>query len=247
MVTKLHLVMPMAGRGSRFQGSGFAYPKPLIEIYGKPFFYWAARSISKFHELASIDFVVLREHVEEFGIDGAILRLFPDARIHVLPEVTEGAVVTCLKGVEDIGDSLPVVFNDCDHLFRSNGFHGYCMEGASDDVDGILLTFPAEKPIYSFVEKDRDGNVVRTAEKEAISHEAICGCYYFRSAGIFAEAARKYLSQCGYSEYFMSGVYNVLLEEGHVVRTFATDFHIPFGTPEEYANALHSKRYEELL
>ena len=47
-MSKLHLILPMAGRGSRFFKNGFVCPKPLIEINGKPFFYWAARSVEKF-------------------------------------------------------------------------------------------------------------------------------------------------------------------------------------------------------
>ena len=51
---KVHYVMPMAGRGSRFNKEGFDLPKPLLEIYGMPFFYWATKSISKFIELSSV-------------------------------------------------------------------------------------------------------------------------------------------------------------------------------------------------
>ena len=45
---KTHLIMPMGGAGSRFANSGYMLPKPLIEIEGKPFFFWATRSIEKF-------------------------------------------------------------------------------------------------------------------------------------------------------------------------------------------------------
>lgn len=34
----INLIMPMAGRGSRFLELGYNVPKPLIEIHGKPFF-----------------------------------------------------------------------------------------------------------------------------------------------------------------------------------------------------------------
>ena len=40
MNTKIHYIMPMPGYGSRFKNMGYDVPKPLIEIYGKPFFYW---------------------------------------------------------------------------------------------------------------------------------------------------------------------------------------------------------------
>ena len=64
---KLHLVMPMAGRGSRFFEDGFVQPKHLIEIHGAPFFYWAARSIEKNIPLDGITFVVLRSEERRVG------------------------------------------------------------------------------------------------------------------------------------------------------------------------------------
>ena len=72
-MSKLHLVMPMAGRGSRFFENGFVCPKPLIEIHGKPFFYWATRSIEKNIELDGITFVVLKEHLRDFDIGSCSL------------------------------------------------------------------------------------------------------------------------------------------------------------------------------
>ena len=97
-MSKLHLILPMAGRGSRFFENGFVCPKPLIEISGKPFFYWATRSVEKYVDCADITFVVLEEHIRDFGIDAKIKQYWPEARIIALPEVTEGAAITALKG-----------------------------------------------------------------------------------------------------------------------------------------------------
>ncbi|NRX84838.1 hypothetical protein [Clostridium beijerinckii] len=38
MDKRINLIMPMAGKGSRFSSNGFEFPKPLIEINEKPFF-----------------------------------------------------------------------------------------------------------------------------------------------------------------------------------------------------------------
>ena len=78
-MSKLHLILPMAGRGSRFFENGFVCPKPLIEINGKPFFYWAARSIEKYVDCADITFVVLQEHIRDFAIDEKIRTYWPEA------------------------------------------------------------------------------------------------------------------------------------------------------------------------
>lgn len=246
-MTKVHLIMPMGGRGSRFSGQGFEFPKPLITIYGKPFFYWSVKSISKFIELESLSFVVLREHVDNYQIDKEILKLFPTASIYILPKVTKGAVITCMEGITAINDDLPILFNDCDHLFKSEAFNNFCKKGVDGSVDGLLLTFESKENKYSFVGKDNKGNVIRTVEKEVISDEAICGCYYFKNSSIFIEAAKQYLTKCNYSEYFMSGVYNIMIENNQCIRSMLTDYHVPYGVPEEYEKAKEDKHYEELI
>ena len=76
-MAKLHLVMPMAGRGSRFFENGFVMPKPLIEINDRPFFYWATQSIAKFVDCADITFVVLEEHIRDHAIDREIKPITP--------------------------------------------------------------------------------------------------------------------------------------------------------------------------
>ena len=128
-MSKLHLILPMAGRGSRFFKNGFVCPKPLIEINGKPFFYWAARSVEKFVDCADLTFVVLEEHIRDFAIDEKIKAYWPAARIVALPEVTEGAAVTALKGCEGLPDGEPILFNDCDHLFVCRAFNEFCAKG----------------------------------------------------------------------------------------------------------------------
>ena len=218
----------MAGRGSRFFEDGFVQPKPLIEIHGAPFFYWAARSIEKNIPLDGITFVVLKEHIRDFGLEARIRAYWPDARIVALDEVTPGAAVTCRKGCEDLPDGVPLLFNDCDHLFLCRAFEDFCR---------ALLTFPSDSPAYSYLQYGANGLVCRTVEKQVVSHDAICGAYYFKDKATYLSACEEYLHTCRYKEFFVSGVYNVLAGRGRAVRGFATDLHLPFGTPAEYALA----------
>ncbi len=242
----LHLVMPMGGRGCRFFNDGFETPKPLIDLQGKPFFYWAARSVEKYVELADISFVVLREHVERFGIDAAIREYYPQARIVVIPDVLPGAVLTCMEGVKGLEDDGPVLFNDCDHMFLSRGFYDFCGGDCCDGPDGALLTFASGEPRFSYVRFDEAGKVCGTVEKEVVSHSAICGAYYFKSSGLFLDCAEEYLHRCSYEEFFVSGVYNVMAERGLRLHCFDTDLHISFGTPEEYYEASRSAELKEV-
>jgi len=272
----INLIMPMGGSGSRFAERGFELPKPLIPINNKPFFYWAAESIRKFVVLQSITFVVLNEHIEKFGIDREIKKFYPDANICILSHVLPGAVMTCLEGVKAVTNSDPIVFNDCDHIFICKSFYSFCEKisrerivrkdeaqaetlllnqhfvsgevGASwAGLDGALLTFESADPKFSFLQLDNFGNVTRTVEKEAVSNQAICGAYYFKNRGIFELAANQYLKECTYKEFFISGVYNVMVNSGCVIKSFMVDMHVPFGTPEEYDAALKSSAFEVFL
>lgn len=244
---KIHLMMPMGGGGTRFGNKGFNVPKPLIMLQGKPFFYWAAMSVLKNVDVEDITFVVLQEHIDKFGIDKEIRKIFPDAGISVIPKVLDGAVLTCAEGLKEINDDLPVLFNDCDHAFVSKEFDKFCENGKFDTPDAALLTFKSDNPAYSYVEFDADKNVIGTIEKVVVSDEAICGAYYFKNKEIFLKATEQYLTKCAYKEFFVSGVYNELLKLGGKVGTFKLDEHISFGTPDEYDEAINDTRLMEYI
>ena len=243
---KLHLIMPMGGAGSRFFKNGFVMPKPLIEINGKPFLYWATRSIEKYVELADITFVVLKQHIAEFNIDKVISKYFPQAKIEAVDfeEVKSGPVMTCLAGLKNIQDDCPILFNDCDHMFACNAF-AENMNSGSWDYDGALLTFNSDQSQFSYIEYNND-RIVGTVEKKVVSNQAICGAYMVRNAKMFCDMAEEYLKNCNYSEFFVSGIYNVMCNRGLTVQNYTVDFHVPFGTPTEYEAAQGSKYFKVL-
>lgn len=243
---KLHLIMPMGGRGARFFRDGFVIPKPLIMLNGKPFFYWAAQSVLCDVEVAELRFVVLKEHIEEFAIDRTIHALYPEAEITVIPEVLPGAVLTCMAGARELRGKGPLLFNDCDHMFRASAFAAFCAAGDFSAPDGALLSFRSDEAKFSYLRYGENGEIVGTAEKEVVSGDAICGAYYFKDADTFLTAAEQYLSECRYEEFFVSGVYDVLAREGRRIQSFPTDVHISFGTPAEYERALLDPRLLEV-
>ena len=243
---KLHLIMPMGGKGSRFSKNGFVIPKPLIEIQGKPFLYWSVRSIEKYVDLCDISFVVLKQHIEEYQIDAIIRKDFPQADIISVDfaDVQDGPVMTCLAGLRNITDDNPVLFNDCDHMFRCTTFNEDANDGVFD-YDGALLTFTSDQPQFSYIRYE-NGAIVGTVEKEVVSNHAICGAYVVKNAELFKSMAEEYYSVCSYKEFYVSGVYNVMCARGLKVKNYLTDFHVPFGTPEEYEAAKDSPYFEEL-
>ena len=231
----LALVMPMAERGLRFTRAGVGVPKPMIEIGGRPFFWWAAQSVLRGVAVRELLFVVLAEHVALFGIDEAISRLYPDARVIAIPHVTSGAAETAAVGVDALASDGPVAVNDCDH--------GFALAGLADLVDalrrkearGALLGFASDDPAYSYVRfaDDGSGRVVGTLEKRRASPYAIAGCYLFADRATFATAMTAYRRDCPYPELFVSGLFNGICARGGTVAFRALDRHVPFGTPGE--------------
>ena len=55
-----------------------------------------------------------------------------------------------------------------------------------------------------------------------------------------------YLDNCPYKEYFISGVYNEMIKDGRIIKSFNTDFRLSFGTPEEYNSVKDSNLFAEI-
>lgn len=242
---KPHLIMPMGGAGARFKWVGYELPKPVMEIAGRPFFYWAARSIEKYVDLEDMTFVVLRDHIDRFDLDRSIYRFFPDAHIIMIPGVTPGPVFTCLEGIKNIKDNSPVVFNDCDHMFKCTGLNDL-LNGKGNMVDGALISFESQSPDFSYIKYDENNEIIGTIEKKVISNHAICGAYMFRNAELFRSVSEEYLQNCPYKEAFLSGMYNIMCRHGLQIKDFVLDFHVEFGTPQEFEMAKSSIYFNEL-
>lgn len=233
----LAMVMPMAGRGSRFSSGGAELPKPLIDLCGKPFFWWATESVRRIAPLAEMIFVVLDEHVRRFAIDAVVRQHYPDASVVALADVTEGAAETAARGLAALEGAGPVAICDSDHAFAC-GDAGPLVESLGRGVDAALFCFESNDPAYSYVRLDPDGAVVGTVEKQAVSPLAIAGCYLFASPHTFLDAYRSYRLDCPYDEHFVSGVYDRLIASGGQVGKHLLASHVSFGTPAELARVL---------
>lgn len=243
----INLIMPMGGAGSRFYKEGVDIPKPLIEIHDKPFFYWATQSIYRFVPVSQLIFVVLQEHISKYQIDEKISQYYPNAQFVALESILNGPVLTSLEGCKAINNDLPIVFNDCDHMFLAPEFYNFCIQ-ENKTLDGALLTFKSQDPKFSYLNYDGNGYVTETVEKQVISNDAICGAYYFKNKETFTNAASEYLNHCIYPEFFMSGVYNMMSDKGLKSKGFPVKCHIAFGTPIEYQQAQnHIHQFLELL
>jgi len=246
-MNQLNLIIPAAGRGSRFSKNGIVTPKPLIDLNGKPFFWWATESVKQYIPIKELVFIVLKEHVESHQIDQKIKAYYPEANIVVIPDVTKGAAETALIGINALSSSGPLAINDCDHAFKFAQPSDVQNFMQSQD-EGALITFRSSKPAYSYVKFNDAKQVIGTVEKQVVSDQAIAGCYFFKDANTYKEAYEIYIQACSYDEYFISGLYNVLAEQDANIALFELTDHCAFGTPPEYEAAKESiQTYQEWI
>lgn len=232
----LALVIPAAGRGSRFSEAGIALPKPLIELHGRPFLWWSAHSVLRIARVREIVFVVLREHVRDHGIDRHIHAWFPQARVVVVEQVTAGAAQTAALGVAALGRHGPVAINDCDHAFASPPLDGV-LDSFRHGVAGALMSFRSCNPAYSYLRLDAQGRVQGTVEKQVVGEHAIAGCYLFADSAGFPALLDDYARECPYPELFVSGLYDLMARRGLPLAQVELQRHVPFGTVPEFERA----------
>lgn len=235
----LHIIMPMAGEGSRFLKEGWTTPKPLIELKGIPLFKRAIGSVAIEGVPMKYSFIVRKEHIDKYKIDEQIKAILPESNVFCVEKTTRGAVETCLIAESAISEDDSIVVMDCDLEFRSIGYITgikEILEQSSDKVNGgLLVSFEATDPKYSYAEVDDNMIVKRTAEKEVISNHALCGAYFFSTAKSFLGAAHALLNEPVFTkpEYYVSLLYNYLLANGETVRLTTMEEYYSYGTPEE--------------
>jgi dTDP-glucose pyrophosphorylase len=223
----------MAGRGSRFANRGIPEPKPLIDLGGRPFFWWAVESVRRQIVLDRIVFVILEEHVADWKLDAKIRAFYPNAEILAIPDVTAGSAETAALGVDKLNGTDPIIINDCDHAFVASRL-GAVVQDMRTGFSGALTTFPSDSPNFSFVVLDDHGTVTGTIEKQVASPFAIAGCYMFSSPSLYREQYRRYQTTCPYNELYISGIYNQMIGNGMTVGQLVLDRHFAFGTPDEF-------------
>ena len=245
----IRLIMPMGGAGSRFVQNGVLMPKPLIDLHGKPFFYWATKAAVQCIEgsLESIWFVVLKDHVVHFGIDQVIKAWFPLAHIVVLDHVLPGPIHTALFAISSCANyDGPILFNDCDHVFISPEFASAVTKGSLPDI--ATLYFRSREKQFSYLKVDSDGRIIDVKEKEPISDMAICGAYYFGSPLLFQkmalEAAKKAHS-LGREAFLSDALIESCKDLSLNVKAYFCSTHISFGTPEELVAARKAPYFHE--
>jgi HAD superfamily hydrolase (TIGR01509 family) len=228
---KLNILIPMAGAGSRFQQAGYTFPKPLIEVNGKPMIQVVVENLNID---ANYIYVVQKSHREKYNLDTMLSLITPGCKIIEVDVLTEGAACTALLAKKYINNDSPLFFANSDQFVEwdSNEFM-YKMQ--ESDCDGGIVTFKSTHPKWSFAKINDSGFVTEVAEKNPISDNATVGFYYWKNGSDFVKYAEQMIeiNIRVNNEFYVCPVYNQAIEDSKKIRIFESGKMWGLGTPED--------------
>jgi HAD superfamily hydrolase (TIGR01509 family) len=237
---KMNVLIPMAGAGSRFQAAGYTFPKPLIDVEGKPMIQVV---VDNLNIDATFIYVVQKQHREKYNLDTLLNLITPNCKIVEVDGLTEGAACTTLLAKELINNDEPLLMANSDQFVEwdSNEFMYKMIE---QKVDGGILTFKATHPKWSFAKVDEYGYVTEVAEKNPISDIATVGVYYWAKGSDYVKYAEQMIEKNirTNGEFYTCPTFNEAIGNGKKIKTFNIDKMWGLGTPEDLKYYLENKK-----
>jgi NDP-sugar pyrophosphorylase family protein len=249
----MQIVIPMSGYGERFRRAGYAIPKPLIEVDGRPII---GHVIDLFPGEKDFIFICNEEHLAnaEFRMTQILEKLCPTGRIVGIAPHKLGPI-NAVRQVEHLLDpNRPVVVNYCDFTcywdwehFKSFVIKTACA-GAIPAYKGFHPhTLGATNYAYIKEVAGKDfGNksnwVADIQEKQPYTDNrmqefASSGTYYFASSKIMSDAFKQTIEQNlnTNGEFYVSLAYKPMLAEGKKVAIYPLQHFMQWGTPDDLA------------
>ena len=238
---KMNILIPMAGAGSRFEKAGYTFPKPLIDVKGKPMIQVVAESLS-FE--ATFIYVVLKSHRKKYNLDTLLNMVTPNCRIVEVEGLTEGAASTTLLAKEFINNNDPLIISNSDQIVEWDSTE-FMYKMNSKNYDGSIVCFPSTHPKWSFARSDEEGIITEVAEKNPISNHATAGIYYWAKGSDYVKYAEEMIGENirVNGEFYVCPVYNQAIAAGKQI----FNFQIPaenmwgLGPPEDLQIFLRNK------
>jgi HAD superfamily hydrolase (TIGR01509 family) len=228
---KMNVLIPMAGAGSRFSQAGYTFPKPLIEVNGKPMIQVVVENLNVD---AHFVFLVQKEHYEKYNLRQLLNLIAPGCDIIQVDGLTQGAACTTLLAKEIINNDNPLLIANSDQFIEWNS--NECLYAFSaDGIDGGILGFKATHPKWSFAKINDLGLVEEVAEKNPISNDATVGIYFWKKGSDYVSSAEQMIEKDirTNNEFYICPVFNEAIGDGKKVRMKHIDKMWGIGTPED--------------
>jgi dTDP-glucose pyrophosphorylase len=209
----LNILIPLGVQSMFFENSEYPFPKPLIEIDGKPMIQHVIDNLSGIEQEKRFIFILRNEDCTRYHLDSTVRLLAGRESIIIkLSNPTKGAACSALLAIDHVGNDDELIIVNGDQLFDVK-LDDYFERFRADAADAGCLTFDSVHPRYSYVRLDDDRRIVETAEKHPVSRHAIAGLYYFAKGIDFVLAAQHSIRKDASVEgaYYIAPVLNELI------------------------------------
>ena len=237
----MKILIPMAGEGSRFSKEGYTFPKPLIDVERKPMIQVVVENLD-FD--ATYIFLVRKEHLEKYSGLKTTLDRITNGKFQIVEvdKLTEGAACTTLLAKHLINDDEELLIANSDQVIKYSSENFKLMKSLTF-VDGIIFTFNALHPKWSFVKVNSRGIITELQEKNPISNIATCGIYWYKRGSDYVKYAEQMINKNirVNNEFYVAPVYNEYITDGKTLIPFYVDEMHGIGTPEDLNTYLKRK------
>lgn len=234
------VMIPMAGLGSRFSKEGYADPKPLIPVSGKPM---AVQSMRDLPQADRAVFIVRRDMDKLDEIMEVVKGEVSGVVFVVLDKLTEGQACTCLAGMNEIDPSMPLTIGACDNgaLYDADAFEAMMNDKEIDVLVWVARGYPGAVTaphMYGWVDAE-GGAVRRVSVKTPLSNPSrdpiITGTFTFKRVSDFVASVDRMMAREGRinGEFYVDTCINDAVELGLRVGIIEVDSYLCWGTPED--------------
>jgi|GEM_PF-312065 len=235
------VLVPMAGHGRRFSDAGYALPKPLISVSGRPMVIQATRDLPD----TPVTRFVLREDVPHLG--DILLKLrtsFVGASSIVLDHPTLGQAITCEMGLGDLDLEAPLTIGACDNsmLYDPEAFERQMAVGGPDVLVWVVRGHSDGRlrpEMFGWVDADEGGRItgvrVKATPGDPATDPLIVGAFTFRRARDFQVACQRLVERDGRvnGEFYVDSLIEDAIGMGLDCRIFEIDHYLGWGTPND--------------
>lgn len=252
----MHIIIPMSGVGARFQAAGYKDPKPLILVDGKPII---EHVVNLFPGENKFTFICNENHLKNTAMRSVLERIAPQGKIIGIPAHKKGPVFATLQAQDLIDDNEEVIINYCDFSTYWD-YQEFLHHTRSRNAAGAIAAYKGFHPHmlgttnYAFI-RETNQWLEAIKEKEPFTDNrmqeyASNGTYYFALGSYvkkyFTLAMEQDLNVNG--EYYVSLVYNLLIEDKLAVSIYEIQHMLQWGTPEDLDEYQRwSDYFEELV
>jgi NDP-sugar pyrophosphorylase family protein len=244
------LILPMAGKGSRFFENGYDVPKPLLDVNNLPMVIQAVNCLPKFD---SSVFICLQEHIDNFELSNQLKLFYPNCKIISIDKTTEGQACTCEIGINEANIDMekPILISACDNgVYYDTQEYYNLVEDDNNDI--IVWTFrnnqtsKVNPDMYAWLKVDENNLIKHVSCKKFIYDDplkthAIIGTMYFRKARYFIDGLKKNYQENirTNGEFYVDDVLNQNIKQGLRLKVFEVKNYICWGTPNDYKTYIY--------